>query len=190
MERHSALHRCHLDAQAQLQPFYGWQLPAWYTEPSSELEQVRGSVGISDASYLTKLDVRGPFSVSLPARLWKLTPARTLITSPLPIDLLSSSSVTDVTSTYSAILLAGPRSRDVLHKLTTLNVSAAAMPESSARQTRLAHVNAIILRAEGFLILNTRDVAQHVWEALLHAGAHPFGMVAQQQWMGSTHEDA
>ncbi len=190
MERQSALHHCHLDAHAQLQPFYGWQLPAWYTEPSSELQQVRGSVGISDASYLTKLDVRGPFSVSLPARLWKLTPARTLITSPQPIDLLSSSSVTDVTSTYSAILLAGPRARDVLHKLTTLNVSAAAMPESSARQTRVAHVNAIILRAEGFLILNTRDVAQHVWEALLHAGAHPFGMVAQQQWMGATHEDA
>lgn len=190
MERHSALHRCHLDAHAQLQTFYGWQLPAWYREPSSELEQVRGSVGISDASYLTKLDVRGPFSVSFPARLWKLTPARTLITSPLPIDLLSSSSITDLTSTYSAILLAGPRSRDVLHKLTTLNVSEAAMPESSARQTRLAHVNAIILRAEGFLILNTRDVAEHVWEALLHAGAHPFGMVAQQQWMGFTHEDA
>jgi glycine cleavage system aminomethyltransferase T len=190
MERQSALHHCHLDADAQLQTFYGWQLPAWYTEPQTELQHVRASAGISDASYLTKVDVRGPLSVSLPARLWKLTPARTLITSPLPIDLVPSSSVTDITSTYSAILLAGPKSRDVLRKLTTLNVSEAAMPESSARQTRLAHVNAIILRAEGFLILNTRDVAEHVWEALLHAGAHPFGIVAQQQWMGSTHEDA
>jgi glycine cleavage system aminomethyltransferase T len=190
MERHSALHHWHLDAHAKLRTFYGWQLPASYSEPQTELERMRSSVGISDASYLTKLDVRGPFSVSLPARLWKLTPARTLITSPLPIDLLPSSSVTDVTSTYSAILLAGPRARDVLHKLTTLNVSDAAMPESSARQTRLAHVNAIILRAEGFLILNTRDVAEHVWEALRHAGAHPFGMVAQQRWMGSIHEGA
>lgn len=188
MERQSALHRCHLEAHAQLETFYGWQLPAWYTEPLSELEHLSASAGISDASYLTKLDVRGPFSVSLPARLWKLTPARTLITSPLPIDLAASSSVTDVTSTYSAILLAGPKSRDVLHKVTTLNVSDAAMPQSSARQTRLAHVNAIILRTDGFLILNTRDVAQHVWEALLDADARPFGMVAQQQWMG--HEDA
>jgi glycine cleavage system aminomethyltransferase T len=186
MERQSALHRCHLEAHAQLETFYGWQLPAWYTEPQTELENVRASAGISDASYLTKLDVRGPFSVSPPARLWELTPAQTLITSPLPIDLVSSSPITDVTSTYSAILLAGPKSRDVLRKLTTLNVSEAAMPESSARQTRLAHVNATILRAEGFLILNTRDVAEHVWEALLHAGAHPFGMVAQQQWMGFT----
>src|SRR6202043_761896 len=95
----------------------------------------------------------------------------------------------DVCSSDLAILLAGPRSRDVLHKLTTLNVSDAAMPESSARQTRLAHVNATILRGEGFLILNTRDVAEHVWEALLHAGARPFGMIAHQQLTGYRHED-
>ncbi len=101
-------------------------------------------------------------------------------------DWLSSPSVTDVTSIYSAILLAGPSSREVLQKLTTLNVRDSAMPEGAARQTRLAHVNATILRSDcaGFLILNTRDVAEHVWEALLHAGAQPFGMLAQQQWMG------
>ena len=50
--------------------------------------------------------------------------------------------------------------------------------------TRLAHVSVTILRGNGFLILNTRDVAQYVWEALLHAGARPFGMIAQQRWMG------
>ncbi len=173
-----------------MKTFFSWQLPAWYRDPSSELEEVRASVGISDASYLTKLDARSPFPVSPPARLWKLTPTHALVTSPLPIDFVASSSVTDVTSIYSAILLAGPMSRQVLQKLSTLNVGDAALPEGAARQTRLAHVNAIILRSEGFLILNTRDVAEHVWEALLHAGARPFGMVAQQQWMGLSHENA
>ena len=38
MERQSALHHCHLEAHAQLKTFSGWQLPAWYTDPSSELE--------------------------------------------------------------------------------------------------------------------------------------------------------
>ncbi len=66
---------------------------------------------------------------------------------------VASSSVTDVTSIYSAILLAGPKSREVLQKLTTLNVNDKAMPEGAARQTRLAHVNATILRNKGFLIL-------------------------------------
>ena len=60
MERQSGLHRCHLEAHAQLKTFSGWQLPAWYTNPSRELEQLRSSAGISDASYLSKLDLRGP----------------------------------------------------------------------------------------------------------------------------------
>ena len=60
----------------ELKTFSGWQLPARYTEPSDELEHVRASAGISDASYLFKLDVRGPGAeFPLPARLWKLTPA-------------------------------------------------------------------------------------------------------------------
>jgi glycine cleavage system aminomethyltransferase T len=190
MERQSALHHCHLEAHGQLQSFSGWQLPAWYTNPTSELDQVRASAGICDVSYLSKLDLRGAAPEFLPpARLWKLTPSHALVTSPLPIAFVESSYVTEITSIYSAILLAGPKSREVLQKLTTLNVSDCAMPEGAARQTRLAHVNTTILRSEGFLILNTRDVAEYVWQALLHAGAHPFGMVAQQHWMGS-HESA
>jgi glycine cleavage system aminomethyltransferase T len=190
MERRSALHHCHLEAHAELKTFSGWRLPAWYTNPSSELEQLRASAGISDMSYLSKLDLRGPAAeFPRPARLWKLTPAHALVTSPLPIAFVAASSVTDVTSIYSAILLAGPKSREVLQKLTTLSVSDQAMPQGAARQARLAHVNATILRSEGWVILNTRDVAEYVWQALLHVGAHPFGMVAQQQWMGS-HESA
>src|SRR3984957_11621072 len=190
MERQSALHHCHIEAHAQLKTFVGWQLPAWYSDPSSELEHVRSSAGISDVSYLSKLDVRGPTAdFPPPAQLWKLTPAHALVTSPLPIAFAPSSTVTDVTSIYSAILLAGPKSREILQKLTTLNVNDKAMAEGAARQTRVGHVNATILRGKGFLILNPRDVAKYVWQTLLHVGARPFGMVAQQNWMGS-HESA
>jgi len=192
MERLSALHRCHLEAHAHLQTFAGWELPARYSEPSAELEFARSSAGIADASYLSKLDLRdysGEFPLSPPARRWELTRTHSLITSPQPIDFAPSSSLTDVTSIYSAILLAGPKSREVLQKLTTLNVREGAMPDGAARQARLAHVNAILLRSDsaglpGFLLLNTRDVAEHVWTTLLHAGARPFGMLAQRQWMG------
>jgi glycine cleavage system aminomethyltransferase T len=194
--RLSALHRCHLEAQGHMGTFSGWELPAWYT---GEVEAVRASVGISDASYLYKLDLRGQAGeVPPPARLWKLTPTHALITSPLPGSVVSLA-VTDVTSVFSAILLAGPKSREVLQKLTTLNVREGSMPDGTARQTRVAHVNATILRSDSqglpaFLILNTRDLAEHVWSALLHAGsefgARPFGMVAQQQLMGFDHGDA
>ena len=196
-QRQSALHRRHL--AVPLQTFAGWQLPAAYTNASDEAAQVRASVGISDASYLTKIDLRGELPLIARGRLWKLTPTHGLITSALPINYQASSSITDVTSVYSAILLAGPNARAVLQKLTTLNVREAAMPDGAARQTRLAHVNAMILRTDhaglpGFLILNTRDVAEHVWDALLHSGhefgIRPFGLLAQQQWLGGNHGDA
>ncbi len=191
MERQSALQHCHLEAHAHLQTFAGWRLPARYTEPDAELDLVRASVGISDASYLSKIDLRdysGEFPLHQPAQRWELTRTHSLIISPLSIDFAPSPSLTDVTSIYSAILLAGPKSRAVLQKLTTLNVRESAMPDGAARQARLAHVNAILLRTDsaglpGFLLLNTRDVAEHVWTTLLHAGAHPFGMLAQQQWL-------
>ena len=197
-QRQSALHRRHLDGGAHLQLFAGWQLPAWYAqEPARELERVRDGAGVSDASFLTKLDLRGragDLAVTLPARVWVLTPGHSLVTSPGSIGFVSAASVTDVSSVYSAILLAGSRSRQVLQKLTTLNVRESAMADGAARQTRIAHVNATILRMDGdgvpgFLILNTRDVAEHVWDALLTAGsefgASPFGALAQQQWVGT-----
>jgi glycine cleavage system aminomethyltransferase T len=191
MERLSGLHRCHLQAHASMKTFFDWQLPASYTDPESEIEQVRLSAGISDASYLTKLEIRGAMDqFPAPARVWKLTRAHGLVTSPLPITFAASPSITVVTSLYSAILLAGPRARQVLEKLTTLDVSAGAMPEGVARQARLAHVNAIILRSQDFFVLTTRDVAEHAWHALLHAGASPFGLIAQQQRLGLAHEGA
>jgi heterotetrameric sarcosine oxidase gamma subunit len=123
---------------------------------------------------LKKLDVRGELAVAPPATLWQLTPRHALITSATPISYEPSWTVTDVTSVYSAVRLTGAHAKDVLQRLTTLNVNEHAMPAGAARQARLAHVNAMILREQdAFLILNTRDVAQHVWEALAHAGATP-----------------
>ncbi len=169
-----------------MKTFFGWQLPAWYSEPSTELEEMRASVGISDASYLSKLDAPKSSRRSLHPPGCGSLPLRTsLVTSPLPIDFVASSSVTDVTSIYSAILLAGPKSRQVLQKLTTLNVSDAAMPEGAARQTRLAHVNATILRSEGFLILeHPRCRASMYGKHCCTQARTPSGMIAQQQWMG------
>jgi heterotetrameric sarcosine oxidase gamma subunit len=123
---------------------------------------------------LQKLDVRGQITVAPPATLWQLTSRHSLVTSNETIPYTPSWMVTDVSSVYSAVRLSGAEAKEVLQKLTTLNVNEHAMPAGAARQARLAHVNAIILREQdGFLILNTRDVAQHVWEALGHAGAQP-----------------
>jgi heterotetrameric sarcosine oxidase gamma subunit len=88
--------------------------------------------------------------------------------------------VTDVTSAYAQFVLTGPRSRDVLRKLTSLNVSDRRLPNLACAQTSLAHVHALVLRKDlpsipAFHLLITRDYSESIWKSLLHAGAE-FGM--------------
>ncbi|MBM4435596.1 MAG: aminomethyltransferase, partial [Chloroflexi bacterium] len=97
--------------------------------------------------------------------------------------------VTDVTSHFAAINLAGPRSRDVLRRLTDLDVTKEAMPYLAAVEGEVAGVPAVILRI-GFVgelsyeIHVPADYGAELWDALLHAGRdlgiEPFGVEAQR----------
>jgi sarcosine oxidase subunit alpha len=98
-------------------------------------------------------------------------------------------SVTDVTSQYAAINLAGPRSRDVLARLTDADVSREAMPYLAAAECQVAGVPAIILRIGfvgelGYEIHVPADFGAHVWDSLMAAGGddglRPFGVEAQR----------
>jgi sarcosine oxidase subunit alpha len=97
--------------------------------------------------------------------------------------------VTEVTSAYAELMLAGPRSREVLSKLTSLNLSEGARANLTCAQASLAHVNAIVLRDDlpgipAFHLLVGREYGESVWESVLHAGQEfditPFGLEAQK----------
>ena len=99
---------------------------------------------------------------------------------------------TPVTSVYSALLIAGPRSRRVLSKLTSANVSDDALPNGSSTQASLAQTHAVLLRQDlkmlpAFLILVSREYGECVWEAILRAGREfhlaPFGWEAHRRLM-------
>jgi glycine cleavage system aminomethyltransferase T len=94
-----------------------------------------------------------------------------------------------VTSVYAQFLLAGPRSCDILRKLTSLNLSDGSLPDFSCGQSRVAHVRAIVLRKDigklpAYHLLVSREYGESVWESVLHAGKEfnlsPFGLEAQQ----------
>ena len=98
-------------------------------------------------------------------------------------------SVTNVTSEFAAVNLAGPRARDILANVTDLDISREAMPYLAAAQGQVAGVPAIILRIGfvgelGFEIHVPADNGAHVWDALVAAGAEhglrPFGVEAQR----------
>ena len=91
----------------------------------------------------------------------------------------------------------GPRSRDVLSKLTSLNLSESSLVDSSSAQASMAHVHATVLRKDlkgipAFQLLVSREYGESVWESVLHAGHEfhiaPFGLRALRLLQGSPKE--
>jgi sarcosine oxidase subunit alpha len=132
----------------------------------------------------------------LPRRVWRLAHGHALVTcgpeerADLAARLAAAVSpaaclhLTDVTSVYAALLLAGPASRAILHRLTAIDVEPEALPDRSAVQGGVAHVHTILLRADlgapagvpGYWLLVAREYGEYLWDTVLHAG-HRLGIV-------------
>jgi sarcosine oxidase subunit alpha len=93
------------------------------------------------------------------------------------------------TATNAAVNLAGPRSREILGKLTGLDLAPAGFPYMAVRQADVAGVPCHLFRIGfvgelGYEIHCPAACAWHLWEALLRAGAdcgiRPFGVEAQR----------
>jgi sarcosine oxidase subunit alpha len=97
--------------------------------------------------------------------------------------------VVNVSSAYAAINVAGPRSRELMARLTDTDVSAAALPYLKLVQAQVAGVPALILRI-GFVGELSYEVhfpsafAEHVWDSMLESGSDlgilPFGLESQR----------
>ena len=97
--------------------------------------------------------------------------------------------LTDLTQTYAAFNLAGPRARQVLQKLTGRDLGNGRFPYMRVRTVRVAGVPCRVLRI-GFTGELSYELhcpagyAPHLWEALMEAGEEfdllPFGVEAQR----------
>ena len=97
--------------------------------------------------------------------------------------------VLNVTGSYAAVNLAGPRARDVMASLTDADVSSDAMPYMSATEMIVAGVPALVLRIgfvgeTGYEIHFPSAYGEHLWDAVMEAGAPEgiaaFGLEAQR----------
>ncbi|MQA75790.1 MAG: hypothetical protein GEU88_15880 [Solirubrobacterales bacterium] len=86
--------------------------------------------------------------------------------------------VVDVTSGHAAIALVGPRAREVLARVTAIEVGPRALPEGGFRPGSVARVPAMLLREHGdrFLVLCGSAHAEYLWLALSDAG-RPLGAI-------------
>ncbi|MHB8693246.1 MAG: 2Fe-2S iron-sulfur cluster-binding protein [Solirubrobacteraceae bacterium] len=95
----------------------------------------------------------------------------------------------DVTQALAAVNLAGPRSREIIARVTELDCSPEAFSYLDAKVAAVAGVDALLLRIGftgelGYELHFAAAHAEHVWDALLAAGAEfgirPFGLEPQR----------
>lgn len=91
-----------------------------------------------------------------------------------------SVSVANVTSAYAAVNVAGPKVRDLLSKLTDLDLSTAAVPYMASARGQVVGVPALLLRIGfvgelGYEIHYPAECGERLWDALMEAG-RPFGI--------------
>jgi aminomethyltransferase len=84
--------------------------------------------------------------------------------------------VTNCVSGTAYLSLQGPRSRDILRRLTDADLSTATLPYYRLVQTTVAEVPTLVSRTGysgelGYELYYPRDYAEHMWDALLAAGS-------------------
>ena len=83
--------------------------------------------------------------------------------------------VTDMTSSYTLLNIQGPKSRELIQKLSTSDVSKDAFPYMTAKEIDLNYANAIAMRVTfegelGFELYIPTEFSAHVYDALLANG--------------------
>jgi len=181
--KRSALFYLHQREGASFTNHQGWELPAFFTAPEQESAAIRKSAGLADLSHLLKFDVQKESR----GKSWRLGANHYLLMGEPPLS--PPADAIDVSGVYTSLRLCGPRSREVLNKLTSLNVSSASLPNLSCAQASVAHAHAIVMRDDigsmhAFYLLISREYAESVWESIIHAGHEfhlcPIGLTALQ----------
>jgi sarcosine oxidase, subunit alpha len=93
--------------------------------------------------------------------------------------------IVNLTGALAALNLAGPRSREALRELTDDDVSNDGLRYLDAKEIRVAGVPCLALRIGfvgelGYELHCAASAAEHLWDALIAAGAVPFGLEPQR----------
>ena len=88
--------------------------------------------------------------------------------------------ITDVTSGYTLMNIQGPKSRQLMRRITTADVSREAFPYMTAQEIDLNYALALVMRVTyegelGFELYVPTEFSTHVYEAVIEAG-HDLGL--------------
>jgi len=191
----SPLECCLRAAGARFEVRDGWSVATGVGPLEVELDACRGGAGVADRSALGKLELQGvppvalePGTATRADHTWwcPLTPERALVLAApgaagglrrrLEVE-ATGAQVVDVTPAFGALAVLGPLARDVLARLTALDLRPQRMPEGGFRPGSVARVPGMVLREQGdrFLVLFGATHAEYLWTVVTDAGATPVG---------------
>ena len=112
--------------------------------------------------------------------VWALSPAGGA--AHLHSRLAEDTHVVEVTSGLAGVAIVGPDAFSVLAALTELDVSSIGFPDMTCAQASVAEIPAALVRRDSdvprFDLYFGREYGEHMWTALLDAGAAPMGSEA------------
>ena len=185
----SPLEPCTAAAGARFAERDGWRVAIDYGDPEGELAARRQGVAIADRSALGKLELQGDPEriqgtvdrVGLDAGfVWRSSPDRALVVCEpaarggLIADLdRDGTTLVDLSAGLAAIELSGPFARDLLERLTALDVRPEGFPVGEVRAGAVARVSAVLARVDedAYLLLVSSPQAPDAWEMALDVGA-------------------
>ena len=118
--------------------------------------------------------------------VWALTPAGSAahVNSRVSGALDADTHVVDVTAGLAGVAVVGPGAHSVLAALTEIDVSGMGFPDMTCAQASVAEIHAALVRRDAdlprFDLYFGREYGEHMWTALLDAGAAPIGSEALQ----------
>jgi sarcosine oxidase subunit alpha len=231
--RLTPMDRWHQQRGAHMAEVSGWRRVVDYGDPRGEVAAVQSSIGLCDATPVTKIDVQGRHGAQMLEGLGRIpdvgecqpavgvrgggpstyivrvtqerliilaSPEESIQLCKYLSDVAAGDTcvhVTDITSAYAVLQLAGPMSTKLLKKLSSARVDS--MTNGRCLQGPLARVSALLVRRDvgtipSWLLLVSRDFGEYVWECALSAGhefgIRPFGMTAEKVFISAEATDA
>ena len=188
----------------------GWNVAVAYGDVADERAAGRDRAVWADMSHLGKLEVQAPRETlsrlaGAPLQLGRATPAAGARWCPLtaervlvlcPAEALAAlgdrveeeeAVAVDVTTTFAALTVRGPLAREVLARLTALDLRAGVTPPDAFRPGSIARVPGMVLHdaEDSFLLLFGAALGRYMWTAVADAaerlGGVPIGVDALER---------